>query len=56
MLKKKFLELKNFDMIKENNPFQSMHPMRGATAAHKWNGGEVVISLHAPHAGCDESP
>ena len=33
--------------------FQSTHPMRGATAIGFYNFGISVISIHAPHAGCD---
>ena len=35
--------------------FQSTHPMRGATPIVKTNGTQIVISIHAPHAGCDTS-
>ena len=37
-------------------PFQSTHPMRGAT---RYRGDFISIdriSIHAPHAGCDEQP
>ena len=33
--------------------FQSTHPMRGATASKIMPLGEISISIHAPHAGCD---
>ena len=34
-------------------PFQSTHPMRGATRARRAGMGGLYISIHAPHAGCD---
>ena len=34
-------------------PFQSTHPLRGATAAHLRLGARISISIHAPLAGCD---
>ena len=34
--------------------FQSTHPMRGATPTGKSSFSAIVISIHAPHAGCDE--
>ena len=33
--------------------FQSTHPMRGATARDARRARVSVISIHAPHAGCD---
>ena len=33
--------------------FQSTHPMRGATVCIKEIVGGSIISIHAPHAGCD---
>ena len=35
------------------NPFQSTHPMRGATLVFGRAAGRNGISIHAPHAGCD---
>ncbi len=37
-------------------PFQSTHPMRGATNHATKKSNAVSISIHAPHAGCDISP
>ena len=34
--------------------FQSTHPMRGATAFSPYNINIKGISIHAPHAGCDD--
>ena len=34
-------------------PFQSTHPMRGATFVYNALGTIDYISIHAPHAGCD---
>ena len=34
-------------------PFQSTHPMRGATGGHGSSWNAQLISIHAPHAGCD---
>ena len=36
-----------------NSKFQSTHPLRGATDAQKAGIKVVVISIHAPLAGCD---
>jgi len=36
-------------------PFQSTHPMRGATNLKDLPYFVVYISIHAPHAGCDVS-
>ena len=33
--------------------FQSTHPMRGATSGREISIHGVLISIHAPHAGCD---
>ena len=33
--------------------FQSTHPMRGATFEDEFGDYRYVISIHAPHAGCD---
>ena len=33
--------------------FQSTHPMRGATRPITFEDGDITISIHAPHAGCD---
>ena len=33
--------------------FQSTHPMRGATRVVNRGNREQIISIHAPHAGCD---
>ena len=33
--------------------FQSTHPMRGATARPRLPAAPPLISIHAPHAGCD---
>ena len=35
--------------------FQSTHPMRGATRKGNAETESVVISIHAPHAGCDDN-
>ena len=35
--------------------FQSTHPMRGATNLPSCNLPIFVISIHAPHAGCDNA-
>ena len=35
--------------------FQSTHPMRGATVPGMSGKLDVTISIHAPHAGCDEA-
>ena len=32
------------------------HPMRGATRRHRKARRTSVISIHAPHAGCDRKP
>ena len=34
--------------------FQSTHPMRGATSVALAEGNFEGISIHAPHAGCDD--
>ena len=34
-------------------PFQSTHPLRGATTAMNLGQQAVNISIHAPLAGCD---
>ena len=36
--------------------FQSTHPMRGATQTRRCSRCDYVISIHAPHAGCDLPP
>ena len=36
--------------------FQSTHPLRGATGSFADLGHSVVISIHAPLAGCDKMP
>ena len=36
-------------------PFQSTHPMRGATCTVRAISAALDISIHAPHAGCDDS-
>ena len=42
----------NADLI--GKIFQSTHPMRGATPHRAGAYGSIlVISIHAPHAGCD---
>ena len=38
---------------KEKTIFQSTHPMRGATLGKKIFRDGKLISIHAPHAGCD---
>ena len=35
-------------------PFQSTHPMRGATKHQAADQFYTSISIHAPHAGCDD--
>ena len=35
------------------DPFQSTHPVRGATRCEYWQVVESSISIHAPRAGCD---
>ena len=35
--------------------FQSTHPMRGATVMIWYSYNKVLISIHAPHAGCDSA-
>ena len=35
-------------------PFQSTHPMRGATYKGNYVRRTYHISIHAPHAGCDQ--
>ena len=34
--------------------FQSTHPMRGATVVEVLDPSRPIISIHAPHAGCDK--
>ena len=34
-------------------PFQSTHPTRGATCINARPHGRYLISIHAPHTGCD---
>ena len=34
-------------------PFQSTHPVRGATTTTALNTADFVISIHAPREGCD---
>ena len=34
-------------------PFQSTHPLRGATRIDEYHTAQIVISIHAPLAGCD---
>ena len=41
------------NLKKKAHPFQSTHPMRGATHRHRGRPQRVGISIHAPHAGCD---
>ena len=36
--------------------FQSTHPMRGATRRNASGIARFFISIHAPHAGCDQLP
>ena len=36
-----------------SSPFQSTHPLRGATNIYKTNYNFSAISIHAPLAGCD---
>ena len=36
--------------------FQSTHPLRGTTHLCYISGGDFVISIHAPLAGCDHQP
>ena len=36
--------------------FQSTHPMRGATRVIRRGDALILISIHAPHAGCDCAP
>ena len=40
-------------VITWRRPFQSTHPMRGATDVSKHLNDVDIISIHAPHAGCD---
>ena len=35
--------------------FQSTHPMRGATSSMPLSNRYDIISIHAPHAGCDKA-
>ncbi len=41
------------DLFFGNVQFQSTHPIRGATVADPGFGQPIVISIHAPHTGCD---
>ena len=41
------------DTLPTGDPFQSTHPLRGATKAVNLAVYVVVISIHAPLAGCD---
>ena len=43
------------EAAREQPPFQSTHPMRGATAPSGVPQVPITISIHAPHAGCDSS-
>ena len=39
---------------RKSQQFQSTHPLRGATMEHgRAESGELLISIHAPLAGCD---
>ena len=37
----------------KSQPFQSTHPIRGATAGGPTIYEDLIISIHAPHTGCD---
>ena len=41
------------DMAYGSGEFQSPHPMRGATEFSSLHHVHSLISIHAPHAGCD---
>ena len=41
------------DVFFDGNPFQSTHPVRGATRDPGGNSGTSGISIHAPREGCD---
>ena len=42
-----------YTIRKMHKKFQSTHPMRGATACTSVSVLPRIISIHAPHAGCD---
>ena len=42
-----------FEVLTSIFPFQSTHPVRGATCGADRPGDFAVISIHAPRAGCD---
>ena len=42
--------------VVDNDKFQSTHPLRGATGYAAGGRTEMMISIHAPLAGCDRAP
>ena len=50
------VRLREFGAYSWDEKFQSTHPMRGATLLANSNLSAGIISIHAPHAGCDILP
>ena len=48
------VRLDYYYMISKASEFQSTHPMRGATPMGYHRSKHFYISIHAPHAGCDQ--